>query len=61
MADTTNNSGGTNPLLAFLLGAVIIVLAVVGYFVMTGNKVGPSQPSINVNVPTPKIPTPAGN
>jgi hypothetical protein len=51
MAD---NTSGATPWLAFLLGAVIVVLAVVGFFVFTGNKVGPQQPSVNISVPAPK-------
>ena len=57
MADTTSSSGGATPWLAFLLGAVIIVLAVLGFFVFTGNHIGSNQPTVNLTVPTPKAPT----
>ncbi len=57
MADTTSTSSGATPWLAFLLGAVIVVLAVLGFFVFSGHKIGSSTPSINVSVPTPTAPS----
>ncbi|HEY4940157.1 MAG TPA: hypothetical protein VII56_01915 [Rhizomicrobium sp.] len=57
MADTSNNSSGATPWLAFLLGAVIIVVAVIGFFVLTGHHIGSNTPSVNVTVPTPAAPT----
>ena len=57
MADTTSSSGGATPWLAFLLGAIIIVVAVMGFFVFTGNHIGSNQPSVNITVPKSTAPT----
>jgi hypothetical protein len=58
MADITSNaSGGATPWLAFLLGAVIVALGVLGFFVFSGHKIGPSAPSINVTMPSTTAPS----
>lgn len=56
MAD--NRRSGATPWLAFLVGGLIVVLAVLGYFLYSGG--GPAKPelpsSINVDINVPKVP-----
>lgn len=68
MADNINNapSGGGNTGLAFIVGAVVVVLAVVAYFVFFRGGVAPETKDIDVdiNVPAasaPAVPAPDGN
>lgn len=67
MADNINNapSSGGNTGLAFIVGAVVVVLAVVAYFVFFRGGVGPESKDIDVdiNVPAasaPAVPAPEG-
>jgi hypothetical protein len=57
MAD--GNSGGGNTFLAFLVGGLIVVVAVLGYFMMSGHGVGSSaSKSVDVNISAPKVSPP---
>lgn len=57
MAENTSNSGGGNTGLAFIIGAVVVVLAIVAYFVFAGGV--PSQDKkidVDVNLPSVEAP-----
>ena len=58
MAD--NNGGSATPFLAFLVGGLIVAVAVLGVFVVNGSHPwGPANPAkvaINVKTPAPKHP-----
>lgn len=57
MADQST-SGGGNAGLAFIIGAVVVVLAIVAWFVFSGG-VEPQTKQIDVDVNLPKVATPA--
>jgi hypothetical protein len=50
-----SNSGGSNPVLAFLVSALLIGVVVLGYFVYTGGRVLPqsNNPSLHLIVKAP--------
>ena len=59
MAENTNNTGGGgNTGLAFIVGAIVVVLAVVAWFVFTRGG-APETKQIDVNVDVPEISAPA--
>ncbi len=57
MADSTNSSGGATPWLAFLIGGLIVAVAVLGFFMFTGGHLGAPQAGspahLNVTVKAP--------
>ncbi|CAN5700090.1 hypothetical protein BH11PSE1_BH11PSE1_22730 [soil metagenome] len=54
MANTSNGSG---PWLAFLVGGLIVAVAVIGYFVYAGRQAAPDMAkSVNVDLNLPKMP-----
>jgi hypothetical protein len=60
-----SSSGGGNAGLAFIVGAVVVVLAIVAWFVFARGGVGgeTKQVDIDVNLPefsAPAVPRPAG-
>ncbi len=61
MAEGTGNSRST-PWLAFLVGGLIVVVAVIGYFMDTGQSATPRQVDVNIEAPrlpeAPAVPTP---
>lgn len=59
MADNINNStgGGGNTGLAFIVGAVVVVLAIVAYFVFA--RGGGETKNVDVNVKMPEVQAPA--
>jgi hypothetical protein len=61
MADNINNtsSGGGNTGLAFIIGAVVVVLAIIAYFVFMRGGVTPDAKSVDVNVKVPEVSAPA--
>lgn len=62
MADNINNapsSGGGNTGLAFIVGAVVVVLAVIAYFVIVRGGVAPETKEVNVDVNLPEVSAPA--
>jgi hypothetical protein len=59
-----SSSGGGNAGLAFIVGAVVVVLAIVAWFVFVRGMGGETrQVEVEVNLPevsAPAVPTPAG-
>ena len=60
MADNINNTGGGsgNTGLAFIVGAVVVVLAIVAWFVFARGG-GPETKQIDVNVDVPEVSAPS--
>jgi hypothetical protein len=56
MAD--GNSGGGNSALAFIVGGLVVVVAVIGFLVYGGNLGSPSK-TVDVNIKPPAISMPA--
>jgi len=60
MADNINNNGGGgNTGMAFIIGAVVVVLAIVAYFVFARGGAGPETKNVNVDVDLPEVSAPA--
>lgn len=60
MAEGTNNSsGGGNAGLAFIVGGLVVVLAIVAYFVFVRGGVAPEAKEVNVDVNLPEVSAPA--
>jgi hypothetical protein len=60
MADDTNNSsGGGNSGIAFIVGGLVVVLAIVAYFVFARGGIAPEGKDINVDVNLPEVSAPA--
>lgn len=60
MAENTNSSsGGGNTGLAFIVGAVVVVLAIVAYFVFARGGMGGDAKDVNVDVNLPSVEAPA--
>lgn len=59
MADNNTNSGGGNTGLAFIVGGLVVVLAIVAYFVFVRGGVAPESKEINVDVKLPEVSAPA--
>ncbi|MBO9558607.1 MAG: hypothetical protein J7515_08475 [Caulobacter sp.] len=58
MAEETNSSGGGAGM-AFIIGALVVVVAVIAYFVFTGGMTQKKSVDINVKAPqldAPKVP-----
>lgn len=59
MADNINNNGGGgNTGMAFIVGAIVVVLAVVAYFVFARGG-APETKDVNVDVDLPEVSAPA--
>ena len=61
MTDTnTNNSGGGgNAGLAFIVGGIVVVLAIVAYFVFARGGMAPESKDIDVDINVPEVSAPA--
>ncbi len=64
MADNINNapSGGGNTGMAFIVGAVVVVLAIVAWFVFSGGMNQTKKVDVDVDLPkveAPSVPTPS--
>ncbi|MBX9575781.1 MAG: hypothetical protein K2X07_09090 [Caulobacteraceae bacterium] len=59
MAEQSNSSGGGNTGLAFIVGAVVVVLAIVAYFVFARGGMGGETKEVNVDVSLPEVSAPA--
>lgn len=59
MADNINNtSGGGNAGMAFIVGAVVVVLAIIAYFVFVRGGVSETK-QVDVDVNLPEVSAPA--
>ena len=60
MADNINNTGssGGNTGIAFIVGAIVVVLAIVAYFVFARGG-APETKEVNVDVNLPEVSAPA--
>ena len=60
MADNINNTGGGgNAGLAFIIGGIVVVLAIVAWFVFARGGMAPEAKDINVDVNLPEVSAPA--
>ncbi len=60
MADNINNNGGGgNAGMAFIIGGIVVVLAIVAYFVFARGGMAPESKDINVDVDLPEVSAPA--
>ena len=61
MADNINNtSGGGNTGLAFIIGGIVVVLAIVAWFVFARGGADTKEVNVDVNLPevsAPAVPT----
>ncbi|MBA3050934.1 MAG: hypothetical protein KKG54_13940 [Alphaproteobacteria bacterium] len=57
--NTSNNSGGGNAGLAFIVGGIVVVLAIVAYFVFARGGMAPETKDVNVDVNLPEVSAPA--
>jgi hypothetical protein len=53
-----SGGGGATPWLAFLVGGLIVVVAVIAYFMFTGRK-SPVPDTVDVNINPPAASAPA--
>ena len=59
MSDTREGGGGSTPWLAFLVGALVVVVAIIAVFMYTGRQ-KPSVPeTVDVNISPPAASAPA--
>jgi hypothetical protein len=56
MADIDNAATSKTPWLAILLGALILFVATLGYYVYTHGQFEPTTAKVNVNTPSPQTP-----
>lgn len=60
MAENNNSSsGGGNTGIAFIVGGLVVVLAIVAYFVFARGGMTPQAKDINVDVNLPEVSAPA--
>ena len=61
MADNINNTGGggNNAGLAFIVGGIVVVLAIVAYFVFARGGAAPETKNVDVDVNLPEVSAPA--
>lgn len=57
--DTNNSSGGGNSGIAFIVGGLVVVLAIVAYFVFARGGIAPESKDISVDVNLPEVSAPA--
>ncbi|MDP1911826.1 hypothetical protein [Brevundimonas sp.] len=60
MADNINNTGsGGNTGLAFIIGGIVVVLAIVAWFVFARGGMAPETKEVNIDVNLPEVSAPA--
>ncbi|WP_439478713.1 hypothetical protein [Brevundimonas sp.] len=57
--NTNNSGGGGNAGLAFIVGGIVVVLAIVAYFVFARGGMAPESKDIDVDVNLPEVSAPA--
>ncbi|MBP8063306.1 MAG: hypothetical protein KAY29_05500 [Brevundimonas sp.] len=57
--NNTGSGGGGNAGLAFIVGGIVVVLAIVAYFVFARGGMAPESKDINVDVNLPEVSAPA--
>ncbi|KPF79271.1 hypothetical protein IP78_09485 [Brevundimonas sp. AAP58] len=58
MAENTN-SGGGNAGLAFIVGGLLVVVAIIAWFVFAGGGMTPETKEVSVDVDLPEVAAPA--
>lgn len=58
MADNTN-SGGGNAGLAFIVGGLVVVVAILAWFLFARGGVAPETKTVDVDVKLPEVSAPA--
>ncbi|QTC92692.1 hypothetical protein [Brevundimonas goettingensis] len=56
--NTSRSSGGGNAGLAFIVGGLLVVVAVIAWFVFAGGGLNPAKKEIDVDVNLPKVEAP---
>jgi hypothetical protein len=56
MAEQQSTSGGGNAWLAFLVGGLIVVVAVIAWFMFTGSQKPELPKTVDVNISAPQLP-----
>jgi hypothetical protein len=53
------NSSGGNSFLAFLVGGLLVVVAVIGFMMYSGGNFSPApaKKSVDINISAPKVPS----
>ncbi|WP_309646350.1 hypothetical protein [Phenylobacterium sp.] len=54
-----NSGNGATPVLAFIVGGLIVVVAVIAFFMYSGGMGGGETKSVDVNIKAPDISAPA--
>ena len=54
-----NSGGGSTPVLAFIVGGLVVVVAVIAFFMYSGGLPGGEAKSVDVNIKAPDISMPA--
>ncbi|MBU1539801.1 MAG: hypothetical protein KKC29_07585 [Alphaproteobacteria bacterium] len=57
--NTGNSGGGGNAGLAFIIGGIVVVLAIVAYFVFVRGGAAPEGKDIDVDISVPEVSAPA--
>lgn len=58
MAENTNSSGGGNSGIAFIVGGLVVVVAIVAFFMFRGGMPG-TEKKVDVDVNLPEVSAPA--
>lgn len=59
MAENSSSNGGGNAGIAFIVGALVVVVAVIAFFVFSGGLPGAQKKEVNVDVDLPEVSAPA--
>ena len=56
MAEGTSNSGGGNSGLAFIVGGLVVIVAVLAFFMMSGGLTQHKKVDVDISASAPKLP-----
>lgn len=56
MAEGTSSSGGGNSGLAFIVGGLVVIVAVLAFMVFSGGLSHKKQVDVNISASAPKLP-----